>query len=335
MGNADHFMRLLFPIRQHLKSPGTGGNLAAGVDGFSGSFLSLLGQSAPFLQYNPERNPQRTGMGWSLPSLQPPYPLGTSLPSHYPGANAANLPRDSAKPRPAPSRGKRLCVSPSPSRAGKVASRGGPSPRRPGSGYSAGAPAASRKTAGKAGGRWAASGTGCRNPALQGKAGCATHRAEHVPRPRARRATGAATTRCRVGTRQPVVGALPGSPRPFRSSSHWLMCGNRRISLHFLLLPFRLPPPPAAGGGDDDTGKRGHAGRMSIAAPARPATEGNRESEPLPSPAELSGLGFPPSHHCWSPKPITHAHTRTPPASGLWATLKPRRKTDPQPLRGL
>lgn len=253
MGNADHFMRLLFPIRQHLKSPGTGGNLAAGVDGFSGSFLSLLGQSAPFLQYNPERNPQRTGMGWSLPSLQPPYPLGTSLPSHYPGANAANLPRDSAKPRPAPSRGKRLCVSPSPSRAGKVASRGGPSPRRPGSGYSAGAPAASRKTAGKAGGRWAASGTGCRNPALQGKAGCATHRAEHVPRPRARRATGAATTRCRVGTRQPVVGALPGSPRPFRSSSHWLMCGNRRISLHFLLLPFRLPPPPAAGGGGTTT----------------------------------------------------------------------------------
>lgn len=34
-------------------------------------------------------------------------------------------------------------------------------------------------------------------------------------------------------------------PRPFRRSSHWLMCGNLRISFHFLLLPFRFPPPPA------------------------------------------------------------------------------------------
>lgn len=34
------------------------------------------------------------------------------------------------------------------------------------------------------------------------------------------------------------------SPRLLRRSSHWLMCGNLRINLHFLLLPFRFPPPP-------------------------------------------------------------------------------------------
>lgn len=35
------------------------------------------------------------------------------------------------------------------------------------------------------------------------------------------------------------------SPRPSRSSSHWLMWGNCNIWRHFLLLPLRFPPPPA------------------------------------------------------------------------------------------
>lgn len=32
----------------------------------------------------------------------------------------------------------------------------------------------------------------------------------------------------------------------FPCSVHWLIWGKRRISFHFLLLPFRFPPPPAA-----------------------------------------------------------------------------------------
>lgn len=162
-----------------------------------------------------------------------------------------------------------------------------------------------------------------------------------------------APCRARAAAARPPCHRRGHDPVPRRDPSAGCRCPPRLtqalsqlIALADVREPEDLPPllapafPLAAtscsrGGGDDDTGKRGHAGRMSIAAPARPATEGNRETEPLPSPAELSGLGFPPSHHCWSPKPITQAHTRTPPASGLWATLKPRRKTDPQPLRGL
>lgn len=33
-------------------------------------------------------------------------------------------------------------------------------------------------------------------------------------------------------------------PMLFPSSVHWLIWGKRRISFHFLLLPFRFPPPP-------------------------------------------------------------------------------------------
>lgn len=36
-------------------------------------------------------------------------------------------------------------------------------------------------------------------------------------------------------------------PMLFRSSAHWLIWGKRRISFHFLLLPFRFPPSPVGG----------------------------------------------------------------------------------------
>lgn len=165
----------------------------------------------------------------------------------------------------------------------------------------------------------------------KGRLGRATHRTEHTPWPRIRCAPSTAVTRCRAGTREPVLpvpGALPGSPKPFRSSSHWLTCGNRRISLHFLLLPFRLPPPPAARG----RGRRGHAGRMGITAPARPAMGGMGWQSPCPVLQSRPVWGFPPSHHYWSPKPIAHTRTRTQPAPGLWATLKPHGKNTPSAL---
>lgn len=37
-------------------------------------------------------------------------------------------------------------------------------------------------------------------------------------------------------------------PMLFPSSVHWLIWGKRRISFHFLLLPFLFPPPPVVTG---------------------------------------------------------------------------------------
>lgn len=52
-----------------------------------------------------------------------------------------------------------------------------------------------------------------------------------------------------VSAESPVPASLltrwSHSPMVRRRSSHWLMCGNLRISFHFLLLPLRFPPPPA------------------------------------------------------------------------------------------
>lgn len=242
--------------------------------GFSSRILSLLGPRDPFLRHDPERNPQRWDGVVSASPAAPRVPLhsrsmGLTLPTCQGTGQNPDQPHPGKMP---------LRVSgPERSRRGGIPR--GPSPRRPGSGCSAGAPAASRRTAGRAAGRWAASGTGCRSPALQGKAGRATRRAEHTPRPRA---PSAAVTRELV---LPVPGALPGSPRPFRSSSHWLTCGNRRISLHFLLLPFRLPPPPAARGEGEE--------EVTPAGRAVPATGGTGWQNPCPVLQSCPVWGFP------------------------------------------
>lgn len=280
-------MGLLLPIRQHLPAPGKPSSRPGRAP--------QRHSESPLPRHDPEGNQQRTGMGGSLP---PPAAPRVPLRSCCPRAHAANLPR----PRPNPDQPHPPGKTPLHVSVAQRSRRGGiprgPSPRRPGSGCSAGAPAASRRTAGRAAGRWAASGTGCRSPALQGMAGRAMHRAECVLPSRAHHA----------GTRQPVrpvPGALPGSPRLFRSSSHWLMCGNRRISLHFLLLPFRLPPPPAAGG-EGEEGVR-LSGQASFPCPGG-VTGGAGRQSPCPVPQSRPVRGSPPSHHCWSPKPI--AHTR-------------------------
>lgn len=101
------------------------------------------------------------------------------------------------------------------------------------------------------------------------------------------------------------------------------MCGNRRISLHFLLLPFRLPPPPAAVGEEVRS-----AGRAAL---PRPGGDGdNGAPEPQPSAAESPGLCFPPIRLLLVPKTHRSHMYPPPPALGLWAALKPWGKTHPE-----
>lgn len=133
----------------------------------------LLGWRAPSCSTTQRRTCGAPGRGGLCPP-QPPVPLHQLQPQ----------PRGSAHPPPAPSRAN-APARPRPQQRRWHHAR--PSPRRPGSGCSAGAPAASGRTAGRAAGRWAASGTGYRSPALQGKVGRATGHAERVPQPCAHR----------------------------------------------------------------------------------------------------------------------------------------------------